>query len=168
MEYSFANLTGAFHNLLLETLGIPGWLTTTIECVLIGLGMLLAYSLLALFYIYFERKVCAAFQCRLGPNRVGPFGLLQAIADMFKILIKELIHLNHIDRFLFALAPYLVIIASFLCFAVLPWGNGLQIINFNVGIFFLIAWLGSTLLRFHNLGLYILKHSLSGFFINLL
>lgn len=139
MEYSFANLTGAFHNLLLETLGIPGWLTTTIECVLIGLGMLLAYSLLALFYIYFERKVCAAFQCRLGPNRVGPFGLLQAIADMFKILIKELIHLNHIDRFLFALAPYLVIIASMLCFAVLPWGNGLQIIDFNIGIFFLLA-----------------------------
>ncbi len=139
MEYSFANLTGAFHNLLLDTLGIPGWLTTTIECVLIGLGMLLAYSLLALFYIYFERKVCAAFQCRLGPNRVGPFGLLQAIADMFKILIKELIHLNHIDRFLFALAPYLVIIASMLCFAVLPWGNGLQIIDFNIGIFFLLA-----------------------------
>ena len=139
MEYSFANLTGAFHNLLIETLGIPGWLTTTIECVLIGLGMLLAYSLLALFYIYFERKVCAAFQCRLGPNRVGPFGLLQAIADMFKILIKELIHLNHIDRFLFALAPYLVIIASMLCFAVLPWGNGLQIIDFNIGIFFLLA-----------------------------
>lgn len=139
MEYSFANLTGAFHNLLIDTLGIPGWLTTTIECVLIGLGMLLAYSLLALFYIYFERKVCAAFQCRLGPNRVGPFGLLQAIADMFKILIKELIHLNHIDRFLFALAPYLVIIASMLCFAVLPWGNGLQIIDFNIGIFFLLA-----------------------------
>ncbi len=58
---------------------------------------------------------------------------------MFKMLIKEIIHLNHIDRFLFALAPYLVIIASMLAFAVLPWGNGLQVINFNIGIFFLIA-----------------------------
>ena len=58
---------------------------------------------------------------------------------MFKILIKELISLNHIDKFLFALAPYLVIIASMLAFAVLPWGNGLQIIDFNVGIFFLLA-----------------------------
>ena len=139
MDFSFASLTGAFHDFLLHTLNFPGWLTTTTECVLIGLGMLLAYSLLALFYIYFERKVCAAFQCRLGPNRVGPFGVLQAIADMFKILIKELIHLNHIDRFLFALAPYLVIIASMLCFAVLPWGDGLQIIDFNIGIFFLLA-----------------------------
>ena len=83
--------------------------------------------------------MCAYFQCRLGPNRVGPWGLLQSVADMFKILIKELISLNHIDKFLFALAPYLVIIASMLAFAVLPWGNGLQIIDFNVGIFFLLA-----------------------------
>ena len=51
---------------------MPGWLTTTVECVLIGVGLLLAYSLLALFYIYYERKFCAAIQCRLGPNRVGP------------------------------------------------------------------------------------------------
>ena len=118
---------------------LPGWGVVTLECVLIGVGLLLVYALLALFYIYYERKLCAAFQCRLGPNRVGPMGLLQSFADMFKMLIKEIIHLNHIDRFLFALAPYLVIIASMLAFAVLPWGNGLQIIDFNIGIFFLIA-----------------------------
>jgi len=118
---------------------MPGWLAVTTECLLVGVGLLLVYALLALFYIYYERKVCAAFQCRLGPNRVGPMGLCQSFADMFKMLIKEIIHLNHIDRFLFALAPYLVIIASMLAFAVLPWGNGLQIINFNIGIFFLIA-----------------------------
>lgn len=118
---------------------MPSWLATTIECVLVGVGLLLVYSVLALFYILYERKICAYFQCRLGPNRVGPWGLLQSVADMFKILIKELISLNHIDKFLFALAPYLVIIASMLTFAVLPWGNGLQIIDFNIGIFFLIA-----------------------------
>ena len=118
---------------------MPGWLTVTVECLLIGVGLLLVYALLALFYIYYERKLCAAFQCRLGPNRVGPWGLLQSFADMFKMLIKEIIHLNHIDRFLFALAPYLVIIASMLAFACLPWGNGIQVIGFNIGIFFLIA-----------------------------
>ncbi len=132
-----STITDAIHSFLLSFL--PGWLTTTVECVLIGVGLLLVYSLLALFYIYYERKVCAAFQCRIGPNRVGPWGLLQSFADMFKILIKELIHLNHIDKFLFALAPYLVIIASMLAFAVLPWGNGLQVIDFNIGIFFLVA-----------------------------
>ena len=135
----FSIVTEWIHNFLLNTLGLPEWLTITVECLAIGVGLLLLYALLALFYIYFERKVCAAFQCRLGPNRVGPWGLLQSFADMFKILIKELIHLKNIDRFLFALAPYLVIIASMLAFAVLPWGKGLQIIDFNIGIFFLIA-----------------------------
>lgn len=118
---------------------MPGWAVTTVECVLVGVGLLLMYTVLALFYILYERKLCAYIQCRLGPNRVGPWGLLQVFADMFKMLIKELIHLNHIDRFLFAMAPYLVIIASMLCFAVLPWGDGLQIIDFNIGIFFLLA-----------------------------
>ena len=118
---------------------LPEWATVTVECLFIGVGLLLVYALLALFYIYYERKVCAAFQCRLGPNRVGPWGLLQSFADMFKMLIKELIELKHVDKFLFALAPYLVIIASMLAFAVLPWGKGLQVIDFNIGIFFLVA-----------------------------
>ena len=129
--------TAWIHSLLLGYM--PEWAAVTLECLLIGVGLMLLYAVLALFYILFERKVCAYFQCRLGPNRVGPWGLLQSVADMFKILIKELISLNHLDKFLFALAPYLVIIASMLAFAVLPWGNGLQIINFNVGIFFLLA-----------------------------
>lgn len=135
--FDFSIVTSWIDNLLKGWM--PSWAATTVECVLIGVGLLLAYALLALFYIYFERKVCAAFQCRLGPNRVGPWGVLQSFADMFKILIKELITLNHIDKFLFALAPYLVIIASMMSFAVLPWGKGLQIIDFNIGIFFLIA-----------------------------
>lgn len=135
--YDLSIITNWIHELLCSVM--PGWLATTIECVVIGVILLLVYALLALFYIYFERKVCAAFQCRLGPNRVGPFGLLQSFADMFKMLIKEIIRLNHIDRFLFALAPYLVIIASMLSFAVLPWGNGLLVIDFNIGIFFLLA-----------------------------
>lgn len=137
--FDFSVVTEAIHNFLAITLGCPSWLTVTIECVFIGIGLLLAYALLALFYIIYERKLCAYVQCRVGPVRVGPWGLLQVFADMFKILIKELIHLNHIDKFLFALAPYLVILASMLAFAVLPWGNGLQIIDFNIGIFFLIA-----------------------------
>lgn len=118
---------------------MPEWLVIVFECLGIGVALLLAYALLALFYIWYERKLCAAFQCRLGPNRVGPCGLLQSFADMFKILIKELIELKNVDKFLFALAPYLVILASMLAFAVLPWGNGMQILNFNIGIFFLLA-----------------------------
>lgn len=135
--FEISRLTGWLHELLSSWM--PEWLTTTVECVLIGAALLVLYALLALFYIYFERRVCAFFQCRLGPNRVGPMGLLQSFADMFKILIKEIISLKNIDRFLFALAPYLVIIASVMAFAVLPWGKGLQVIDFNIGIFFLVA-----------------------------
>ena len=135
--FDFSILTNWIHSTLLGFM--PEWLAVTAECVLIGVVLLLVYALLALFYIYFERKVCAAFQCRLGPNRVGPFGLLQSFPDMFKMLIKELISLNYTDKFLFALAPYLVILASMLAFAVLPWGNGLQVLDFNIGIFFLMA-----------------------------
>lgn len=135
--FDFTSVGDWIHQALVSFM--PDWLAITTECVLIGVVLLLAYALLALFYIYFERKVCAAFQCRLGPNRVGPLGLLQSFADMFKILIKELIVLKHIDRFLFALAPYLVIIASMLAFACLPWGKGMQILDFNIGIFFLVA-----------------------------
>ena len=101
--------------------------------------LLLLYSVLAMFYIFYERKLCGWIQCRLGPMRVGPWGTIQVFADVFKILIKELIALKNTDKFLFALAPYLVIIASMLVFANLPWGNGLQVIDFNIGVFFMIA-----------------------------
>lgn len=118
---------------------LPAWAATTIECALIAVVLLLAYSLLAILYIFYERKLCAWFQCRLGPMRVGPWGTLQLFADVIKILIKELITLKGIDRFLFGLAPYLVMIASLLVFASLPWGERLQIIDFNMGVFFMLA-----------------------------
>ena len=135
--FDFGVITKWFNDLLIGVM--PQWATTLIECVIIGVILLLLYAVLALFYILYERKLCAWFQCRLGPMRVGPWGLLQVFADMFKILIKELIPLKGTDKFLFSLAPYLVIIASVLVFANLPWGNGLQIIDFNIGIFFMIA-----------------------------
>ena len=72
---------------------MPSWLTTTIECVLVAVGLLVAYSLIAILYIFYERKVCGWIQCRLGPMRVGKWGLLQVFADVIKILQKELITL---------------------------------------------------------------------------
>ena len=114
------------------------WVTTT-EFVLVGICLLIAYAVMALGLIYAERKVCAYFQCRLGPNRVGPFGMVQTVTDMIKMLIKEIIEINHVDRFLFNLAPYVVIIASLLAFSCIPFAKGLEILDFNVGIFFLIA-----------------------------
>lgn len=136
--FNFGTWTSAFNQWLLNC-GIADWLTVLIECVIIAVALLAGYSLLALFYILYERKLCAWFQCRLGPMRVGKWGLLQVFADMFKILLKELISLKGTDKFLFKLAPYIVLTSSVIMFACLPWGNGLQIINWNIGIFFVLA-----------------------------
>ena len=135
--FDFGTITNWLDALLNSVM--PGWLATRVEGVLLMVVLLLLYSVLAMFYIFYERKLCGWIQCRLGPMRVGPWGLLQVFADVFKILIKELISLKNTDKFLFALAPYLVIIASMLVFANLPWGNGLQVIDFNIGVFFMIA-----------------------------
>ena len=66
---------------------LRSWMSPTaaviVECVLVGVCLLLGYAVIALALIYIERKVCAFFQCRLGPNRVGPYGVIQSVADMF-------------------------------------------------------------------------------------
>lgn len=135
--FDFSIITDWVNTFLLSFL--PCWLTIIVECVLIGACVLGAYTVLALFYILYERKLCAWFQCRLGPMRVGKWGLLQVFADMFKILVKELISLKNTDRLLFKLAPYIVITSSVVMLACLPWGRGLQIIDYNIGIFFILA-----------------------------
>ncbi len=126
------------HTLLGEW--IPAaWAVSLIEYVLIGVIFLTLYAVLALILIYVERKVCAFFQCRIGPNRVGPWGLLQSIADMIKILLKEIIRIDRTDQFLFKVAPFIVIMGSFLTFGALQFGDGLFAIDFNVGVFYLLA-----------------------------
>lgn len=119
---------------------MPEWLALTLEGIVVGVIIILMYALLAIVLIYMERKVCAAFQCRIGPNRVGgKGGLLQVFADVLKILTKEIISLKNSDKFLYNLAPYLVILASILTFSCLPWHNGAQILHMNIGIFFVLA-----------------------------
>ncbi|MDR1129641.1 MAG: NADH-quinone oxidoreductase subunit NuoH [Prevotellaceae bacterium] len=109
------------------------------EFVLIAIALLTVYAVLALILIYAERKICGFFQCRLGPNRVGKWGVLQSVADMVKILLKELIHINRADHFLFRLASFVIIAASICTFAALPFADGAHIIDFNIGIFYLLA-----------------------------
>lgn len=136
--FDFGKWTSAFNSWLLG-LGTPEWLGITIECVIIAVILLALYAVFAIIYIFYERKLCAWFQCRLGPMRVGPWGLLQLFADVIKMLIKELISLKGTDKFLFKLAPYIVVTSSVVMFACLPWGRGLQIIDWNIGIFFILA-----------------------------
>jgi NADH-quinone oxidoreductase subunit H len=109
------------------------------EMLIIGVLILLFYALVGLFLVYAERKVCAFMQNRLGPNRVGPFGIFQTIADLFKLLFKELIPIKNADGFLFNLAPFIVIIASFMAIAAIPFANGLHAIDMNIGVLYVIA-----------------------------
>lgn len=134
---SFSTLTD-WIDTLLHTYMSNGW-ALFVEFVLIGLAILVAYAVLALILIYVERKVCAFFQCRIGPNRVGKWGVLQSVADMVKILLKELIKINKSDRLLFRTASFLVIIASICTFGALPFAKGLQVIDFNIGVFYILA-----------------------------
>jgi NADH-quinone oxidoreductase subunit H len=135
--YDFSTLTGSIHTWL-SGLMSSGWVIFT-EMVLVGLVFLLMYALLGLFLVYLERKVCAIMQNRVGPNRVGLWGLLQTIADLIKLLLKELIPIRKSDPLLFNLAPFIVIICSFLAMAALPYAKGLQAIDFNIGVFYVMA-----------------------------
>ena len=136
--YNFEPLLAGIHAALCSVM--PEWAALTLEGLAVGVAIMLMYAVLAIVLIYMERKVCAAFQCRIGPNRVGgKGGLLQVPADVLKILTKEIISLNRADRFLYNLAPFLVILASILTFSCLPWNKGAEILHMNIGIFFVLA-----------------------------
>ena len=137
--FDFSIVTTWFDTLLRQTLGLSDFWTIFIECVVVGVAILTAYALLAIVLIFMERKVCAYFQCRLGPMRVGFWGTLQVFADVFKMLIKEIFAVDKADKFLYYIAPFFVVIASVGTFSFLPWNKGAHILDFNVGIFLVTA-----------------------------
>jgi len=116
----------------------PGW-AVAIEMIIIGLAILIFFALVGLFLVIAERKVCALMQNRLGPNRVGPGGMFQTIADLVKLLFVELVPIKNADKILFNLAPFIVIIASIMAIGALPFAKGLHAIDLNIGIFYLMA-----------------------------
>jgi len=137
--FDFSIVSQWFDALLRETLGLGDFWSILIECVIVGVFILVAYALIAIVLIFMERKVCAYFQCRIGPMRVGPWGTLQVFADVLKMLIKEIFFVDRADKLLYAVAPFLVIIGSVGAFGFLPWNKGAGVLDFNVGIFLLTA-----------------------------
>jgi NADH-quinone oxidoreductase subunit H len=135
--YDFSYTTRAVDQFLNEKLSTNGAIIT--ELVIIGILFLALYALLGLALIYLERKVCALMQNRIGPNRVGKWGIVQTLADMIKLLLKELIPIKKADKFLFNLAPYIVIIGSIMAMAALPFAKGLHALDFNIGVFYVMA-----------------------------
>ena len=137
--FDFSIVTTWIDCFLRDTLGLGDFWSILIECVLVGVGILIGYATLAIILIFMERKVCAYFQCRLGPMRVGPWGVFQVFADVLKMLIKEIFTVDKADKFLYFIAPLFVIAASVGTFSFLPWNKGASVLDFNVGIFLLTA-----------------------------
>lgn len=138
MESWSETLTGWF-----MAIGIPEGIAVTLALA-IGATILAVGSLtLALLLIWITRKMIARFQDRLGPNRLGPWGLVQAIADALKLITKEDVVPSNADKVVYWVAPILAVMGVLMAFGVVAWAPGLIGVDLNVGVLYIVA-LGSV------------------------
>jgi len=135
LEVSFSALASKIHNWDSATFSNPT-LALTVDMVIAGVCLLGFLVPLCLFLGYMERKVAAFMQMRLGPNRVGPKGSLQMVADTVKLLLKEGLTPTASDKFLFNLAPIIVVVTSMLVIAPLAFAKDLQIWDMSIGVLY--------------------------------
>lgn len=115
-------------------------LGTNILIDILGVMVLGTFNLLiVVFLIWLERKVIARMQDRIGPNRVGKFGLLQTVADVIKLLVKEPFTPTGADRLAYNLAPYLAVISALIMWAIVPFSSTLIGSDLNIGLFYFLA-----------------------------
>ena len=118
---------------MVDSLVTLAWTVAKVLLILVPLVLAVAW------YTYAERKVIGYIQVRMGPNRVGPRGWLQPIADGIKLVLKEVIVPAGANRFLFVLAPVLSLGAALAAWAVLPFGDGLVLADINAGLLYILA-----------------------------
>jgi NADH-quinone oxidoreductase subunit H len=119
--------------------GWPGWLSSLLLQLIGVVALVSIMMLLDILLVWVERKVVARFQDRLGPNRVGPFGLIQPFADIIKLLIKEDITPDGADRVVYNLAPILSLMSVLLLWAIVPLAPVILGVDLNVGALYIIA-----------------------------
>ena len=135
LDIGFGPLAGSIHNWLYSA--IPNsTLAMVAEMVIAAVSLLVFLVPLCFFLGYMERKVAAFMQMRLGPNRVGPKGSLQIVADTVKLLMKEGLTPNSADKFLFNLAPLIVVITSMLVIAPIAFAKSFQIWDISIGVLY--------------------------------
>ena len=115
------------------------WLASLVSGLLGALGVLAVVGPTLLMLIWVERKVIARFQQRYGPNRVGPKGLVQPVADALKLVLKEELRPRAADKYLFLLPPVLIFLPALLIWGVVPFGPNMQVADLNVGVLYLLA-----------------------------
>jgi NADH-quinone oxidoreductase subunit H len=135
--FSLENITRVIHVWLNEHFSPATALFT--EFVLVGLAAITLFAMLGLSLVWMERKVAAVMQIRLGPNRVGPKGIFQTTADTLKLLMKEGLVPDGADKFLFNLAPFIVMIVAMLILAPIAFAKNFQIWDINIGVLYLSA-----------------------------
>ena len=133
------NLIAEWLNGLLVSWGLSsGWVTFIMS--LLGVLVIVVFVLVTdIFLVWVERKVVARFQDRLGPNRLGPFGLIQPLADVIKLLIKEDITPVGADRVLYNIAPILALATVLVLWAVIPFSPTMLGADLNVGVLYIVA-----------------------------
>ena len=124
----------------------PDWLASIVTGLLGALAILAVIGPTLLILIWVERKVIARFQQRYGPNRVGPRGLLQPVADAVKLILKEELAPRAADKLIFFLPPVLVFLPAIVVWGVLPFGPRMSVADLNVGVLFLLAVSGTAVL----------------------
>jgi NADH-quinone oxidoreductase subunit H len=107
--------------------------------VLYVIGMVISLIVTVILYTYAERKIIGFMQDRIGPNRVGPLGILQPVADVVKLLFKEVIRPSHANKYLFLVAPILALAPALAAWAVMPFGPEIVLADLNIGLLFLLA-----------------------------
>ena len=122
-----------------DQLVVLGWPTAIRYFLWLAVGFFGIFPGIVAYMVWLERKVAARFQDRIGPNRVGPLGLLQPIADALKLLTKEDIVPRSADRYAHLAAPVLVIVSAFLVMAVIPFAVNLAPVNLPSGMVYLVA-----------------------------
>ncbi len=102
-------------------------------------GVLIAILTIAAGLIWLERRLLALWQDRYGPNRVGPFGLLQVLADMIKIFAKEDWNPPFADKPVFIIAPAVIVVTMLMSFSIIPFAPGIQVVDLNIGLLFFLG-----------------------------
>src|SRR5579863_10331801 len=110
-----------------------------VRSIVIIIGVLFGSLTISAFLIWLERRLLALWQDRYGPNRVGPFGLLQVLADMIKMFFKEDWTPPFADKAVFIIAPAVIVITVLMSFAVLPIAPGIIVSDLNIGLLFVLA-----------------------------